>query len=279
MQPEKADGVHGDGLVEGLFAAGHVDAGRLPLQVGVRQDGENPVRTGGDVAAFAAVARGVQIRHAGRGAAVDGDAAPHPAAGPGGEPGVRPNADGDHQHVKRDFPAAFQQSGTPREAGHAVAQRKPDALFFEVPAHDGRAFGVEDARQDAVGQIDDRNGLDAAADPLGALEADQPGADNQHAGLFRKGGPQRLRVVQLHEAELFLHGFQPFHRRHKRMRAGGEQQPVERDLLPGFKRDRLPPGVHADGLSSQQDLHAVLPVKIVRAVLHVFLVRLPAQQV
>ena len=139
-----------------------------------------------------------------------------------------------------------------------------------------------DVRQDARCHVDGQDGLRAVYDALGALEADEARADDEHAlaPILAEHDVQLLGVVQRHEAGLVCDLIQPFHRRHERARTGGDAQLVIGNQRAVVHRDRLARGVNRGGRFAEQRGYAVFLVEVFLAVAeHLFLGGFAEQQI
>ena len=85
------------------------------------------------------------------------------------------------------------------ELRHRVAEQELDALALDVLLNDGRRDLGQNVRQDARRKVDNGQLGNALIDALGALEADEARADDEHAlvVLVAKHFVQMLRVVVL----------------------------------------------------------------------------------
>ena len=169
VQPHEADGVHRDRPVKARFAARHVDAGGIALHIGVRQQRQHAVDAGGNIEALRAVACGVDIGQCCSAGIIRCNAAAHLAACIFDERSIRAHADRNDEHVKIDRKAAFECGGRARKLCGGIAEVELDALLFKKILDDSGAGLIENARQHAVGKVDDRDGFHALLDALCAL--------------------------------------------------------------------------------------------------------------
>ena len=169
MQPHEADGIHRDRPVKARFAARHVDAGGIALHIGVRQQRQHTVHAGGNIEALRAVACGIDIGQCCFAGIIRRNAAAHLAACIFDERSIRAHADRNDEHVKIDRKTAFECGGRARKLCGGIAEVELDALLFKKIFDDSGAGLIEDARQHAVGKVDDRDGFHALLDALCAL--------------------------------------------------------------------------------------------------------------
>ena len=218
VQTHEARSVHRDSLGERADMVCHILACGLALHIGVRQDGEDAVHAGRDVVGDRAVACGIDVRHAGGGVLVDEDAAVDLAACLGGKLGVRTDADRYDENIEIDRAAALEVRLVRLELCHRVAEQEFYALTLDVLLDDGRRDLGQNVRQDARREVDDGQLGNTLIDALGALQADEARADDEHALVVRLAEHfvQMLRVVERHEARFVLDRVQTLHRGNER---------------------------------------------------------------
>lgn len=100
------------------------------------------------------------------------------------------------------------------ELRHRVAEQEFYALALDVLLDDGRRDLGQNVRQDARREVDDGQLGNTLVDALGALQADEARADDEHALVVRLAEHfvQMLRVVERHEARFVLDRVQTLHR-------------------------------------------------------------------
>ena len=164
--------------------------------------------------------------------------------------------------------------------GDRVIQQELDALLFDMLLDDRGRVILENVGQDTGREIAHRDRLRQIDDALGALEADQAGAHDQHAlvAALAQQPAQALGVVERHERGLRLDAVQAVHGRHERAGAGRDAQLVIGDDLARLQRDGFRRRIdRRDGLAQHRG-HAVLLVEIGWAVLQHFLLGGLAEQ-
>lgn len=151
-------------------------------------------------------------------------------------------------------------------------------MSFNVLLHNGGALLVKDGGQDAVRQVDHRDGGVLFGYTLGAFEPNESRADDQHLRPGEERRLKRVRVVEGEEGEFPFDQLHPLCWRDERAVAGGHEQPVVGDRPAGGLHGS---GFWADGgrFPAEQGVHAVLLVEVVRAVFYPLLIPLPAEQV
>ena len=229
---------------------------------------------------YRTVARRIDAGDAGFRAAVGQDAAVHRAARRFRKAGIGAHADRDDQHVKRQRFAVLKCRAVRGKARYRLVQEKPYALRLHMRLDDARRFFAEHVWQDARRKVDDRDRSRKPQDALGAFQADQPRAYDQHPFVLAvaEQRAQPLRIVERHEAGLVFHAVQPFDGGDKRARAGRKAQPVKRQRRAVVEGCGF--AVKLCHRAPWQRGHAVFFIKIRGAVeQHVFLSRFALQQV
>ena len=129
-------------------------------------------------------------------------------------------------------------------------------------------------------RVDDGQLGNALIDALGALQADEARADDEHTLVVRLAEHfvQMLRVVERHEARFVLDRVQPLHRGNERARAGADAQSVIGDGLAAFERDGLLFRVNVLHRLAEHGGDVVLLVEVLRAVPEHFLLGGLAEQ-
>ena len=226
MQAEHARSVEGNALRVIGAAARHVDARRLALQHGVGPQGQHALFAAHRIVSLGTVSRSIYIGKRGGTAAVHQDAPVHRAACVRHQLRVRPHTHGRYQHVEFQLRSALEPGRVSPECGRAVVQVKTDALLLHTGLHHGSRRVIQYSRQHAGRKVRNGDLRAQAADALGAFDAREARAQNEHAALRPQRLSQSRGVGQRLEAKGTLHRFQPGNGRHERAAARGRQQPV-----------------------------------------------------
>ena len=186
---------------------------------------------------------------------------------------------GDHQHVEfHGFPA-FHAGGLSLKLCHRVPQHEPEAVFRQVLFQDGGAVRVQIGAHGVRCKVADSDAPGPVPEALGALQADEARADDEHPALLADGLFQGQGILQRGEEEAVFHCLQP-------LEAGGE----------GVGTQAEAEGVVAEGLPRGEDhplrfrlqllrrhavahLHPVLFIEIFPPPAHARDIRLPLQVV
>ena len=101
-----------------------------------------------------------------------------------------------HQQIKIHRRTALQARRVPFKGRYAVGEIKPDALLFQMLPDETRTRFIQNAGQDAVGQIHYRQAPHPIENPFRTFEADQPRPHDEDAGLRRQRRFQPAGIVQ-----------------------------------------------------------------------------------
>lgn len=279
VQPEKAAGVKGNSLCKGRFHPRHGSSGALALKVRVGPQGEHAGGACGKVEAFRAVAGGEHVGQTGPAAGVNRDAAVDLRARFLQKLHVGPHAHRHHQRVEGQRPAVGELHPAFAKARSRSAEVEAHAGAFRGLPHQRGAGLVQHAREHPVRKVHHVDGLDSAGERLGALQADEPRAEDEHLAVCGDALLKAQRVVQRHEKVPVFHAVKAFDWRHKGPRTCGVQQFIVLYYRAVLQRNGFLGGVDALRGFSQQGGDAVFFIKTVLPPLDARKVGLSLQQV